>query len=98
MATLLIDDVKNLPADRVARTFNEGIAALQEQHWDVLLLDHDLADFTGPEGRERNGYHVLCWLEANPEHLPGDIVIVSANGGGIPHMRLTIKKLYGRLF
>jgi len=30
VATLLIDDQRNLPADRVARTFKEGIDALAE--------------------------------------------------------------------
>lgn len=42
VATLLIDDQRNLPADRVARTFKEGIDALAEQHWNLLYLDHDL--------------------------------------------------------
>lgn len=36
MATPLIDDQRDLPADRVARTFKEGIEALREQHWDLL--------------------------------------------------------------
>jgi hypothetical protein len=70
MATLLIDDQRNLPADRIARTYQEGIAALAEQHWEVLLLDHDLGDVSGPDGRELTGYDVACWLEENPEHLP----------------------------
>ena len=47
MSTLLIDDQRNLPADRVARTYQEGIDALAEGHWDVLYLDHDLGDFSG---------------------------------------------------
>lgn len=36
MATLLIDDQRTLPVNRVARPYREGIIALAEQHWDVL--------------------------------------------------------------
>lgn len=36
MATLLIDDQRNLPADRVARTYQESINALSEQDPEVL--------------------------------------------------------------
>ena len=50
MSTLLIDDQRNLPADRVARTYQEGIDALAERHWDILYLDHDLGDFRELEG------------------------------------------------
>lgn len=81
MAILLIDDQRNLPADRVARNCREGIAALAEQHWEVLYLDHDRGDFSGNGGRELTGYDVACWLEQNPQHLPDRIEIVTSNPG-----------------
>jgi hypothetical protein len=105
MNILLIDDLrvpgaaenkKNIPADAVvARNYNDGIALLQSRKWDALYLDHDLADFSGPEGRERKGIHVLDWLEDFPEHLPGEIILVTDNASGLGPMRRLISKLYG---
>lgn len=105
---LLIDDLrvpgdekngKNIPVHAVvARTFQEGLTKLAEQNWDVLYLDHDLADFSGEEGRERKGIHVLDWLEEHPQHLPGQIIIVSDNASGVRLMRRVVNKLYGRGF
>lgn len=102
---LLIDDLrvpgdsgnkKNIPAHAVvARNYDDGIRMLGEQKWDVLYLDHDLADFSGPDGRERKGIHILDWLEEFPEHLPGEIIIVSDNAGGVGPMRRLVNKLYG---
>jgi hypothetical protein len=62
MKTLLIDDLREIAADRVPRTFSEGIQALREGPWDLLFLDHDLGD---PNPRH-TGYDILCWLEENP--------------------------------
>lgn len=97
MASLIIDDKvedKGIKADRVAVNYAQGIAALEEQYWDVLYLDHDLGDFSGPGGRELNGYSIMCWLEQHPEHLPGRIVIVSHNPVGRVNMMAVIRKLY----
>lgn len=103
MKTLLIDDKREIQVTRVARTFHEGIQALMEGGWDVLYLDHDLADFTGsdlvrrPENKkEWTGYDVLCWLEEFPQYLPARIDIVSSNPVGVERMRQVIKKLYQR--
>ena len=106
MRYALIDDLrvpgdpknkKAIPADAVvARNYADGLRLLQQEHWDVLYLDHDLADFSGPNGRELTGYDVLCFLEEFPEHLPGDIIIVSDNASGMQRMRMVIAKLYGR--
>jgi hypothetical protein len=90
VATLLIDDQRNLPADRVARTYQEGIEALAERHWDVLYLDHDLGDFSGVEGRELTGYDIACWLERNPQHLPDRIEIVTSNPAGRRNIELAL--------
>ena len=94
MATLLIDDQRNLPADRVARTYQEGIDALAEQHWDLVYLDHDLGDYSGAGGREMTGYDIACWLERNPQHLPNRIEIVTNNPAGRRNIELALQRLY----
>ncbi len=94
MATLLIDDQRNLPADRVARTYKEGVEALRERHWDVLYLDPDLGDFSGIEGRERTGYDVACWLEEHPQFLPDRIEIVTNNPAGRRKIELALQRCY----
>jgi hypothetical protein len=93
MATLLIDDQRTLPVNRVARTYREGIVALAEQHWDVLYLDHDLGDFSGPDGRELTGYDVACWLEQHPQHLPERIEIVTNNPAGRSNIEFVLRRL-----
>jgi hypothetical protein len=94
MLTLLIDDKRDIEATRVTRNYADGIAALQERQWDVLYLDHDLGDFSGPNGSERNGYHIVCWLEEHPEHLPKRIVVVSSNPVGRKNIALVLGKFY----
>ncbi|MCK5072283.1 MAG: hypothetical protein KAQ98_02580, partial [Bacteriovoracaceae bacterium] len=61
MGTLLIDDIRNLRADFVARNYADGIRALRKGTWDHLLLDHDLGSFKN--GKEFTGYDIACWLE-----------------------------------
>lgn len=90
MATILIDDERNLEADKVCRTYDEGILALQSQYWDLLLLDHDLGD-TDPK---KTGYGIMCWLEANPDKKPGRIQLVTMNVVGRLNMNMVIKNLY----
>ena len=94
MFVLLIDDLRNRPATVTARNFADGIAALKDRQWDLLELDHDLGDFSGPNGRELTGYDVACWLEANPEHLPKDIRIVSDNSVGRKKIIAALSKFY----
>lgn len=101
MKTLLIDDMKlpeelGVQVERIARTFADGIAALEECRWDRVLLDHDLADFSGPQGQERTGFHVLLWL-ARPEnraHIPSEISCVSRNPTGGVNIVSAIDDLY----
>lgn len=94
MNILVIDDLKNVKhATYHARTFDEGIKCLKEEKWDKLYLDHDL----GTEENGKTGYDILCFLEENPQYLPGTINIISLNGSGIERMRLVINKIYGRL-
>lgn len=94
MATLLIDDQRNLPADRIARTFKEGVDALAAQHWDLLYLDHDLGDFSGIGGKELTGYDVACWLERNPQHLPDRIEIVTNNPAGRNRIEMALRRCH----
>lgn len=60
---LLIDDLRNLEANVIARDPIEGIRQLRLcGPWDVLLLDHDMATYE-EDGTEITGYDVLLWLE-----------------------------------
>lgn len=98
--TLLIDDMRDIKADIVCRTFSEGLHALRGEalnapggsRIDVLYLDHDLGD---PDP-SRTGYDILCWLEEHPEYLPKKIVLVTANPVGLEKMRNLIERLYGK--
>lgn len=91
MKTILIDDLRDIQADVVARTYDTGIQALQEQGpFDVLYLDHDFGD---PDPR-KTGYGVICWLEANQKFLPGEIKLVTANPVGRKQMQTVIDRLY----
>ena len=76
--TLLIDDVRTLKAHRIARTYDEGIKALTEESWDILLLDHDLGCFD-ENGREWTGYDILCFLEENRSNKSMQNYATSAN-------------------
>ena len=90
MKALLIDDIRDIKADRVARTFDDGIVALKEQKWDILYLDHDLGD----SDPAKTGYDILNWLEANPEYLPVEIFLVTQNPVGREKMLKLIDRLY----
>lgn len=87
---LLIDDQREYNGmTKVAKTFEAGLEALKDGHWDVLYLDHDLGQ---PE--PKNGYRILCWLEENPEFLPRQIVLVTSNPVGRQKMQAVLDKLY----
>jgi len=92
MKVLLIDDLRNIKADRIARTFDDGIEALtKEGPWDLLYIDHDLAD----PSPSKTGYDILCYLEVNLELLPDKIICVSQNPVGRAKIQVVIDKLYG---
>ena len=94
MRILLIDDVRNLEADVIARNYNEGIKQLKfNGGWDLLMLDHDLASFD-INNKETTGYDIMCWLEENNEFLPKKIICVSANPVGRDRINVVIDKLY----
>ena len=98
---LLIDDkpeskhFHGIEPDRVARNYREGIAALQERRWDLLLLDHDLGDIDAA-GREWGGYEVALWLEEHPEYLPLEVVAVSRNPKGRERIDAAIASAHRR--
>jgi len=90
---LLIDDMRNIKADRVCRTFDEGLKALRDDGpWDVLLLDHDLGD----KNPRKTGYDLLVFLEEYPRYLPKQIRLVTQNPVGVEKMTKLIDALYGR--
>lgn len=107
---LLIDDVRtevNLQYDygmypseydiTIAKNFNDGIKELNSpEGWDILMLDHDLASYD-TEGRERTGYDIMNYLEANPSLKPGAIEFVTANPVGRQKMEQVRKRLYGEV-
>lgn len=90
MKSLLIDDMRDIDADVVARTFDAGIEALRTQKFDVLYLDHDLGD---PDPN-KTGYGVMKFLEENVDRLPGKIVLVTSNPVGRANMKVVVDKLY----
>lgn len=91
--TLLIDDLKDLPADVIARTYDAGIAILKNMHITHLKLDHDLGL------NSKTGYDVVLILEqefyANGiGHLPATIELVSYNPIGIKNMTAALERIY----
>jgi len=90
MRTLLIDDFRDLKADRVARTFDDGITALRDEGpWEMLYLDHDLG-----EQPPKDGYGIACWLERNINRFPEQIIIVSSNPVGVKNIERVLDRFY----
>lgn len=90
MKSLLIDDMRDIDSDVVARTFDAGIEALKSQTFDVLYLDHDLGD----SDPNKTGYGIMKFLEENPDRMPGRIVLVTSNPVGRANMQVVVNKLY----
>jgi hypothetical protein len=84
---LWVDDMRNPPDDSydVARTYDEAIDMLTKYKYTDIWLDHDLGDFSGPNGRERTGYDVILWLverKHEGEYVPMNFHILTANPVG----------------
>lgn len=99
MRILLIDDCRSEEIiqitygsrpTHVARTFDEGVAALKEGNWDLVYLDHDLAE----DDPNKTGLGIMNFLEANQEFLPKEITMVTANPVGRRQMLVVYGKLY----
>lgn len=96
MKTLLIDDLREIEADVVARSYDAGINALKNKGpFDLLLLDHDLGeDHLDDDGHMKTGYGIMCWLEENQQYLPERIQLVTSNPVGRTKMQTVIDRLY----
>jgi hypothetical protein len=86
---LLIDDQRDYNADRTARTYDDGITALQEEIWGVLMLDHDLDD---PDPT-KTGYNICNWLQHNPQWRPKEIQLITSNPAGRSKMALALTNM-----
>jgi CheY-like chemotaxis protein len=86
---LMIDDQRDYNADRTARTYEDGIIALQEENWDVLMLDHDL-DNPDPA---KTGYQICNWLQQNPQWQPREIQLITSNPVGRDRMALALTNM-----
>lgn len=60
MITLLIDDMRDIDADIVARTSTEGREALQHNYITHLYLDNDLGS-----DQDMEGIDILSWARDN---------------------------------
>lgn len=92
MRSLLIDDVRNIPADKVARTYWEAIEALEDEIWDLVYLDHDLNSFD-ENGKEFTGKDICTWLQANQQAHPRRVILVTMNYWGGKDMLAILNRL-----
>ena len=96
---LAIDDERECKgANIVARTYEDGLKALELGPWDELWLDHDLGAVEQQQirGREATGYDILCFMEQafSPSKLSKKIVLLTSNASARPKMEAVIDKLY----
>lgn len=76
MSSLLIDDVREVGTDAIARTSKEAFELLTQQDWSELYIDHDL-------GEDVTGYNIIVWMLENPAiKNPEFVQIVSSNPVG----------------
>ena len=80
---LLIDDVRDLNADAIARTPEAGQRLLASGPWACLCLDHDLAC-------KESGYDVLVWALAR-DLVPARVQLVTSNPVGRQNMRAALE-------
>ena len=76
MPSLLIDDIRKVGTDAIARTSKEAFELLAQQEWTELYIDHDL-------GEDVTGYDIVVWMLENPAiKNPEFVQIVSSNPVG----------------
>lgn len=91
---LYVDDVRPCPEGwEVARSFHEAIVMLEDNHYDEVSLDHDIASFYG--NKEMTGYDVLQYLimkKMDGHPVPRLIHVHSANPVGVKKMQEDIDR------
>ena len=80
---LLIDDMRNLDVDVIARTPEAGRKMLALGGWEGLLLDHDL-------GQCESGASILDWAIANG-FAPSKVTRVTSNPVGAANMARALR-------
>lgn len=80
---LLIDDIRDLNCDVIARTPEAGKICLAQRCWEVVCFDHDL-------GTRESGYDVLVWA-IDHGHLPSKVQLVTANPVGQSNMKAALE-------
>lgn len=95
---LWVDDLRDPPGDGIgfdiARTYNEAIKLLNTNRYDVAYFDHDLADFSGPNGREMTGDDVALYIaqmKRDGHPVPYEYHILTDNAAGRNKLERTIK-------
>ncbi len=87
---LWVDDLRHPPASieqncDIARTSDAAVSMLSKYQYTDIYLDHDLGDFSGPGGSERNGYHVVLFLadlKNDGKYVPLNFHILTDNPVG----------------
>lgn len=82
---LLIDDLRSLPVDVIARTYDAGKKLIEMGGWKGMLFDHDLGD----KDEMKNGYRLLEYAIEN-SLLPNEVQVVTDNASGLLRMRMAL--------
>ena len=98
MATLLVDDKRDIPADFVARDYWTAVKTIQQYpgRFDVIYLDHDLGCYDA-DGREFTGFDFLKYITEFAQYIPNSIVVVTDNGSVRREMEYAVQRMYERL-
>jgi hypothetical protein len=83
---LLIDDIRDLNTEAIARTSQIGMKLLQIGDWRCVCFDHDLGDLS-----EMNGYQLMC-AAVEKGLLPGRVQLVTSNPVGRKNMANLLEK------
>lgn len=102
MLGLFLDD-ERLPPDNgvewsVVSDYYSAIAALRHRQFDIVSLDHDLGDFSGPDGREMTGYDVLMWMAdrkmTSTDYVPPKIIVHTMNSVALAKMVFVVRRYW----
>lgn len=81
---LLIDDMRNLSTEAIARTPEAAKQLLSLRCWYCVCFDHDLGC------RAETGYDILVWA-INNEYLPSMVQLVTSNPVGRERMAAALE-------